>query len=168
MCDRHSEKGLSGYFQRVVLLLDLRIHVPVPMPACQYHTNPADDFGIYLRPSAERNLHSDLAQLVEIDFSGSNLGLVAGLAEFGQHGAPRIDDHAVTVANSLLVVSASLGGGDNVRLCLNRACPQKDPPVCSACGNGEGGGKCDDVGSEASQGDAYFRESKLERVNNGT
>lgn len=67
-----------------------------------------------VRSPSQWHFCSDLAQQLVINCCGSNLGLIALVANVGEHSAPRINDHAVTVADSLLVVPSCLGGGNHV------------------------------------------------------
>ena len=43
-----------------------------------------------------------------VNVGGSNFGLIAGVSELGQHHAPGVDDHAVSVTHPFLVVSSGL------------------------------------------------------------
>ena len=115
-----------------------------------------------------------------INLGRRNLRLVALSPKLGQHPAPGVNNHAVAVADTLVVVVPNLHSsvshdascrretllylcsGNDIRLRLDCPCPQQNLPVCFSCGNGEGGREGDDVGAEALQGETDLREAQLD------
>jgi hypothetical protein len=117
-----------------------------------------------------------------VDLGSSDLGLFACAPKRGHHGAPRVDNHAVAVAHSLLVVPpylpslsavisnegtamsicTHLRGGDDVALCLDGPGSQQHFPMGLTCRDGKRGREGDDIGSKALQGDADLWEPKLD------
>lgn len=43
-----------------------------------------------------------------VNGGGSDFGLVAGIPEFGEHRTPRVDNHAVAIAHSFVIVLSYL------------------------------------------------------------
>lgn len=103
--------------------------------------NPCQQFRVYLR-QADFRLH--IPRL-------SRLAPHLDATAFGQHLAPRVHDHRLSVARPLRVVSADLRGCNHVRLRLDRAGAQQDLPMHLTSGDRESGRIRDDVGAETTE-----------------
>jgi len=63
---------------------------------------------LHLRSSYEIHLLPNLVYLRQIDINSSDFWLQVGPAQLGKNPTPRVDDHAMPVAFSFLIVLANL------------------------------------------------------------
>ena len=104
-----------------------------------------------------RHVGAHPGQVGEVD----NGGHAHPLPALRRDHAPRVHDHAVAVAASLVVVSAGLRRGHHVALGLYGPGPQQRLPVRHARVHGEGGGEGEDLRPGRRQRLALLREPEV-------
>ena len=142
-------------------MLELRVHVPDRRMQLATSIHEKQLEARNLRPPSKRHLSPNLGNEVVVNHRSRYRWLVVLCPNVRQHHAPWVDDHAVSIADSLLVMPAYLRSCDDVRLGLYGPGSEQYLPVGLAGWDGERGWKGEDVATLMPQGKADFGKSEL-------
>jgi len=117
-----------------------------------------------LRSPSEWHFPTNPRDQFAIDLGDCKFRLGALVPQVGKHDTPGIDNHAMSVTGSFLVVPSYLCGGNDVGLRFNGSSSEKYFPMSLACRDGKRRRECDDVGSLAFERETDLWESQLRVV----
>lgn len=91
------------------------------------------DLGVYICPSQQGHLPSNLRDEVQVNISCRNLWLFILVPQLRYHLAPRINDHRMSVTSPFFVVGTCLRSGYDIGLIFDSPCTKQRLPMSFAC-----------------------------------